>query len=323
MPCYDLERYVGRTIESVLAQTLDSWELIVVDDGSPGDVTAAVATYSANPQVKLVHQRNGGLCSARNFGFRNCSSDSRYLLFLDADDVLEQDMLRVLAGYLDSHPDVGMVFCDRTLIDCDDKPLPMYLDDRIRRYVPHRLGVRQLRPDEADTPFMSFFGYSIAVPSLTLLRRSVFVAAGGWDEHLGPIYDDTDMWLRVTLGNRAHYVPQRLLRRRLHPNQLTRARSGDQRRREAARTFERKWAAASWLSAPQCGVVKEARRFRDGRLLPYFWFSWSGERFRRGQPVEAAKCWLRGCRQLMLHGLAALISRNTPQPVGAHPKPPL
>jgi glycosyltransferase involved in cell wall biosynthesis len=314
VPCYNLERYLGQTVESVFAQTLASWELVVVDDGSPGDVEAAIAPYRSDPRVRLVRQPNGGLCSARNFGFRNSSADSRYLLFLDADDVLEAEMLQTLVACLDSHPEVGMAFCDRTLIDPEGRPIEAYRDDLIRRYVRHGRWIRPLRADEADTPFESFFGYSITVPSLTLLRRSVFCRAGEWDEDLGPICDDTDMWLRVSLCSHAYYVPRKLLQRRLHGSSLTRSVSGERRRRDAQREFERKWAKLDRLAPSQRKIVRNARRFREGRLLPYLWFTWTRERLRRGEPVEAAKCWLRGCRQLALHGAGALILPDHPSP---------
>ena len=295
VPCYDLERYIGRTIESVLAQTFDSWELIVVDDGSPGDVEAAIMAYRAHPRITLVRKSNGGPCSARNFGFDNCSPRSQYLLFLDADDILEQDMLRILVGYLDAHTDVGMAFCDRTLIDTEDRPIPRYRDDWIRRYVPDRSGVRLLQPDEPETPFQSIFAYNITVPSVTLLRRSTYVAASGWDERLGPIYDDTDLYLRITLRSHAHYLPQKLVRRRLHDRSGTRSLVADNRRREATRRFDSKWKTGIWLTGPQRKIVADARRFKQTRLLPYLWVSWSRERVRQRQFVEAAKYCMRAC----------------------------
>ena len=306
VPCYDHERFLGRTVESVIAQTLDSWELIVVDDGSPGDVEAAMAAYRPHPRIAVVHQSNGGLCSARNFGFHHCSSDSRFLLFLDADDLLEPDMLQVLVMHLDTHPEAGMAFCDRVLIDGEDRPLDAYRDHWIPRFVPRGRWVRSLRPDEPDTPFESFFGYSIAVPSLAVLRRSVFCAVGGWDEHLGPMYEDTDMWLRITLRSQAHYLPRRLVRRRLHGNQLTRSASGDEHRRKGVQKFERKWASTDWLAPSERSAVHRARLFKEGRVMPYLWFAWARERLRRRDLAEAAKCWLRGCRQLALYGTRAI-----------------
>lgn len=306
--CWNSEAYIARTIESVGGQSFCDWEQVIVDDGSPGPFMATVAPYVSREQrIRIVHQRNGGLCNARNSGYRAASPDSEYLLFLDADDCMEPDMLASLVAELDEHPEAGMAFCDRTIIDADDRPIDAFAGEWIPRLVPRTLGARRLRPDEPETPFVSFFAYSVAVPSLTLLRRSVFESLGAWDESLGPIYDDTDMWLRVTLVATARYVPRRLLRRRIHGAQLTRTSAGDERRREAQRKFESKWSEPRWLEPRDRVCVDSARRMRDGVLGPYLWFSWAGERARRGQWLEAARCFGRGVKQLSLYGPAALV----------------
>lgn len=292
IPCFDHELNLACAVESVLAQSNHEWELIVVDDGSPGDVTAALRQYLSSPRVRLFHKPNGGPSSARNLGFDMSSSDSRYLLFLDADDVLEPTMIDALLAEIEGRDEVGMVFCDRLLIDDTGRPIPAYRDDFIRRYVPSGSGVRLLGRDEADTSFESIFGYSIAVPSCTLLRRSAYVVAGGWDERLGPS-DDTDLWLRIALRHRVRYLPRRLVRRRLHLRSLTRSPAAEQRRRAVTRLFEQKWGAADWLTDGQREAVARARRFRDRRLRPYLWLTWARDRLRQREYVEAAKCCLR------------------------------
>jgi glycosyltransferase involved in cell wall biosynthesis len=305
--CWNSEAYVGRTIESVLTQTFSGWEQVIVDDGSPGDFMGAVGPYAASEErIRIVRQRNGGLCNARNSGYRAASPETDYLLFLDSDDCMEPDMLATLVAELDNHPEAGMAFCDRTIIDVEDRPIDAFKDAWIPRVVPRGLAGRRLRPDEPVTPFVAFYAYSIAVPSLTLLRRSTFESLGAWDESLGPIYDDTDMWLRVTLVSTARYVPHRLLRRRIHGAQLTRNAGGDERRREAQRKFDAKWSDPRWLDENDRRRVTIARRLKDGRLGPYLWFSWAGERLRRGQWYEAARCAGRGLKQLGLHGPRAL-----------------
>jgi glycosyltransferase involved in cell wall biosynthesis len=300
--CWNSEAYVGRTIESVLAQTFSDWEQVVVDDGSPGDIVAAVGPHMGrDPRIQLVRQRNGGLCNARNAGYHASSPECQYVLFLDADDCMEPDMLRVLVAELDNHPEAGMAFCDRTLIDAHDRPIRQYAGDAIPRFVPGRFRPRRLKTDEPETPFVAFFAYSVTVPSLTLLRRSTFEKVGTWDESLAH-YDDTDMWLRVTLQSTARYVPQHLLRRRIHGEQLTRSPAGESRRRESVSTFDKKWRDLRWLDDRDRQQVAEARRFRDGMVMPYLWFAWAKERLRRRHWFEALRCTARGLKQLGLHG---------------------
>src|SRR3712207_3515162 len=91
IPCYNQAHYLGETIESVLNQTHQNLEIVVVDDGST-DNTAEVA--SSYPQVKLLQQENQGRPAVgRNNGFR--ASSGEYIVFLDSDDRLVPDALEV------------------------------------------------------------------------------------------------------------------------------------------------------------------------------------------------------------------------------------
>ena len=306
--CWNSEAYLARTMDSVRAQSLTDWEHVVVDDGSPGDFMGVARPYcDRDPRIQIVRQSNGGLCNARNAGYMAASVVSEYLLFLDADDIMEPAMLATLVAELDQHPEAGMAFCDRTIIDGDDRPIEAFKDDWIPRIVPRRLGGRRLADDEAETPFVSFYTYNIVVPSLTLIRRAIFDRVGPWDESLGPIYDDADMWLRISLQSTARYVPQRLLRRRIHGDQLTRSPEGDARRRKAWHVYEAKWNRLAWLGPADQRRVVSARRIKEGRLTPYLWFSWARERARRHEWVEAARCLGRGLKELSLHAPRALI----------------
>lgn len=101
IPSFNGENFIGRCIESVLGQTYRDLEVIVVDDGSTDD-TARICKQvaSADSRVRLVSQKNQGLSGARNAGIDRASGE--YLFFLDCDDYLEQDVLEVLLGALES-----------------------------------------------------------------------------------------------------------------------------------------------------------------------------------------------------------------------------
>lgn len=91
-PCYNGERFIGETIESVLGQTYANWEMLIVDDGSR-DRTAAIASgYAAkDARIRLIRQKNGGTANARNNAIRQ--AEGRYIALLDADDLWEPDFL--------------------------------------------------------------------------------------------------------------------------------------------------------------------------------------------------------------------------------------
>lgn len=123
-PLYNAEAYIAATIQSVIAQTHSDVEHVVVDDGST-DRSAAIVTAleAVHPQIRLIQQENRGVAAARNHGARVTRSDSTYLLFLDADDLLVPEALATLTAYLDAHPDAAVVFCATAKIDSDGRPL--------------------------------------------------------------------------------------------------------------------------------------------------------------------------------------------------------
>jgi glycosyltransferase involved in cell wall biosynthesis len=99
IPAYNAERFVAGAIESVLAQTLQDWDLIVVDDGSEDGTAQVVKPFLADCRVQYIHQRNKGLPGARNAGA--LVSNGQYLAFLDADDFLAPNALEMMRGKFD------------------------------------------------------------------------------------------------------------------------------------------------------------------------------------------------------------------------------
>lgn len=95
VPVYKVEQYVQRCIDSVLSQSFQDWELILVDDGSP-DKSPQICDQNAakDKRIKVIHKSNGGLPSARMEGYK--ASEGDYLLFLDSDDWLFPDALQTL-----------------------------------------------------------------------------------------------------------------------------------------------------------------------------------------------------------------------------------
>ncbi len=98
-PLYNGEKYVGKTIESVMAQSYPDWEMIVVNDGSKDNSEAIVLEYaSKDPRIKYVKQENGGSASARNNGIRR--AEGQYIALLDADDLWEPDFLKKQIAFM-------------------------------------------------------------------------------------------------------------------------------------------------------------------------------------------------------------------------------
>lgn len=95
IPVYKVEAYLKRCVDSVLAQTLQDLEIIMVDDGSPDNCPQMCDDYARqDSRIRVIHKENGGLASARNAGMKVTSG--KWLFFLDSDDWLEPDGLKKL-----------------------------------------------------------------------------------------------------------------------------------------------------------------------------------------------------------------------------------
>ncbi len=108
VPCYKVEKALERCVESVLKQTFQAFELILVDDGSP-DQTGVVADKIAlrDARIKVIHQENGGVMAARHAGAKAASGD--WVCFVDSDDTLPKDALQNLYAGTKAMETVEMV----------------------------------------------------------------------------------------------------------------------------------------------------------------------------------------------------------------------
>lgn len=106
LPVYNGEQYIEDTIQSVLNQTYNNYELIVVNDGSTDRTHEIVKKYEQS-NIKIVYKQNGGVSTARNAGMNYVRGD--YLMFIDADDILETTALEVLCGYIKKYSDADLI----------------------------------------------------------------------------------------------------------------------------------------------------------------------------------------------------------------------
>src|ERR1051326_6231365 len=183
-PCFNAAPFIAETIESVRRQTRDDWEHIVVDDGSTDGSAALVEAIAAEePRLRLIRQTNRGCASTRNAGVREVSTGSKYLLFFDADDLLEPRMLETMVAYLDSHPSVGLAYCHFRLIDKFGKEMELSLEQAgwRPRYVASKFGIKTIPDNVPDTPFETLFAMTSIIPSVCVFRRDVFERTSGWD----------------------------------------------------------------------------------------------------------------------------------------------
>src|SRR5690606_36436728 len=109
IPCYNAEKYIAETIESVINQTYKNWELIVVNDGSTDNSPDIIKEFVANDnRIAFIDKPNSGVSDSRNKGLEKAKGE--YIAFLDADDVWIENNLEVKVNNLYNYNDCDYVF---------------------------------------------------------------------------------------------------------------------------------------------------------------------------------------------------------------------
>jgi glycosyltransferase involved in cell wall biosynthesis len=180
MPAYNHAEYVGEAIDSVVAQTFDDWELIVVDDGSTDD-TAEVARTRAerDGRIKIVSQANAGPAAARNNAIARSSGE--WITFLDSDDVWYPRTLATYAKAVAAHPGQGFFHGRRDRLDAAGT-------------VAATTGEFQDRP--TGTP--ELFGRMFLSTMVSCISRELIERVGAFDEGLRSC-EDYELFLRLSL----------------------------------------------------------------------------------------------------------------------------
>ena len=214
-------QFIKEAIESVLGQTYDNWELMLVDDGST-DVSTEIAQQYALKNPGKVHyvehegHQNWGASASRNLGSNNATG--KYIAFLDADDVWLPHKLEQQVAILESHPEAVMVYGPALYwYSWTEKP-----EDIQRDYVPE-LGVQlntQIEPPKLLSAFLQNEG-ATPFPSSILVRRSTNTAIGGFDESFRSIYDDQVYCAKLGFETPVFASNECWHRYRLHPDQRT------------------------------------------------------------------------------------------------------
>jgi glycosyltransferase involved in cell wall biosynthesis len=295
VPAFNAAPYIGETLASVAAQTLDDWKLTVVDDGSTDDSAAIAARWAGrDARMRLLRQPNRGTAAARNAGFAASDTGAEYLMFLDADDCLEPSALEVMAAYLDRHSEIGMVHSSYTLIDSHGRGMEADEEPWTTRWVPAGRRVSKLRREEPGTPFVSVFCLAVILPSTTLFRRSAYCLTPAWDEEFGEPFGDTNLFLHMALVSNIHHIEEPLVRHRRHDSQMTAHldKLGSQERK----LYER-WRDPAGLTDAQREIVRTARRFRERKLIPAQAFAAARRHARERRPLPALRFLVGGARR--------------------------
>ena len=297
-PCYNAEKYIGKAIESLQAQTFTDWEHIVIDDGSTDASYQVISSYLATePRLRLFKQPNSGLCKTRNNGFKMSSPESEYLWFLDQDDLLDPTMLEVMINYLDIHHEAGMAYCDHWLINSEGKIIKQV---KSVRYIPSRFGIEQLPYETANTPFLSI-GFGCCIEPICILRRSVYEKTSGWSDSLGQGHEGIDLFLQLALLAEVHFVPQNLYYYRRHAEQMTKKINWETQ----VQKLIVKWKSETDFTAAQTKHYSQLAWFYENRYLPYLWVKQGRAMMRNKKYIKSIELHLKAAKRYFMSFLSS------------------
>lgn len=289
IPTYNRAKILPRAIKSVLNQSFEDFELIVVDDGSTDKTKEIVQTFQKKDlRVKYIWQKNSGApARPKNRGIREAKGE--YLAFLDDDDEWEKEKLEEQIRLFESQRNLGFVGCDILIINerGERKELKEY---KIPKYSPKIFFERLLERN------------FLLTSSSIMVKKEIFNEIGFFDENL-KVADDWDMWLRISKKFPFDFVSKFLIKYYIHQKSITPNLDPEKEAKELEYIFEkhRKDYAKyprilsvhlRQLASRYCaiGEMKKGRRnyinsikYNPFNLKSYFYYtlSWLGKRIFR------------------------------------------
>ena len=202
VPAYGVAHLLGEALASLQAQSLAEWECVVIDDGAPDDVAAAVAPFLADPRIRFVATANHGVSAARNRAI--AESSAPYIALLDGDDMLRPEYLARTVAVLDAEPEARLVTCNARIFGAVTRERACFTGRQGSGD-----GNRGTLADVLDRSFGVYIG--------TTFRRGNFDQTGGFDTAMAQA-EDLDLWVRLMLlGGHARYIDEMLGEYRVRP----------------------------------------------------------------------------------------------------------
>ena len=202
---FNRAEYLPQTLDSVLGQTFQNFEAIVIDDGSTDDTLRALSPYEN--RIEYVYQENRGPSAARNVGVRYAKGD--WIAIQDSDDLSLPNHLQTLYGYAKDHPNCGMVFANGSYLGGPEHNR----DTIIARAKSRRLAAQGVRLED-------LFDKSIVRLQAALISKRCYDEIGGHDESLR-ISMDLDLAFRLFSRYPMAYLDEVVFSYRKHSGNIS------------------------------------------------------------------------------------------------------
>ena len=198
---FNREKYIGSTIESILAQTFEDFDLLVWDDGSSDRTVRIACEYAKkDPRIRITPMHHQG--PAKSLKAAISQTFCPYICWVDSDDLLAPTALEETVAVLDNNSSVGLVYTDYKLINKDG--------------VIKGSGSRCRIPFSKDRLLLDFMTFHFR-----LIRRSVYDQVGGIDETID-MAEDYDLCLKLSEVTEFRHIRKPLYQYRCHPASLSR-----------------------------------------------------------------------------------------------------
>jgi glycosyltransferase involved in cell wall biosynthesis len=211
LPVYNGETYIKNSLESILIQSYKNFELIIGDDGSKDNTLKIIESYKDNRIKLFKHNVNQGLF--KNLNHLIAEAESEYIRLWAQDDIMKPECLEEEIEFHQQHPEVGMSYCQRDIIDEHNQVLSPALKDNTPEIVSSNLANQ-----------ISFYHGSMPGNIATvMLKKSVLDNVGLFREDMR-VSGDFEMWVRIMEHYPIGYIHKSLIKLRSHPNQFSRRR---------------------------------------------------------------------------------------------------
>ena len=233
IPSYNAATTLAETLDSVLAQTYQPIEIIVVNDGSTDTTQEVLSRY--RECVRVVHKTNGGLASARNAGF--LAAQGKYIAVLDSDDICMPERIAMQVAYMEKHPDVALCSSDFSAFNRSGLIAERYIGKYYSQITDTLGGLSGIYPHQQE---LNLVGYDVPVysgnvyeqmvlgsfvhPPTVFFQRSSLHDCGLLDESIVNACD-FDWLIRMSRVGSFGFIDRPLLKYRFSDNQMSGSRN--------------------------------------------------------------------------------------------------
>lgn len=181
VPCFNSEKTLADTLQSIVVQSFQNWEAIIINDGSPDNLeNIALEFVKSDQRFKYFKKENGGLASARNFGIKK--SKGNYILPLDSDNKIRPNFVETALRIFDQNTSLGVVYGDANYFGIEEGLWKVGPFDKYRL----------LKHNYID--------------ACSLIKKEIFDNVGLYDQNLPHQgHEDWDLWLRIVASKHTFY----------------------------------------------------------------------------------------------------------------------